>query len=113
MRNVILNRNPTTWRNTDTRLTPHAFYDPTLNQKIAIREMGGEEAFNDFADHLWNMEESEHEKGMGDAILELGPLIRGHRMGIISAGNPKISCSLSDKIAKTLIYGNQRKSDDI
>ena len=41
MGNVILNRNRATWGNTDARLTPQAFYEPTLNRQIAIREMGG------------------------------------------------------------------------
>ena len=39
--NGILNRNQTTWANTDTRLTPRSFYEPPINQKIAIRELGG------------------------------------------------------------------------
>ena len=30
LRNVILNRNQTTWANTDTRLTPKDFYEPTM-----------------------------------------------------------------------------------
>ena len=41
MRNGLLNRNQTTWANTDTRLTPRDFYEPAINQKIAIRELGG------------------------------------------------------------------------
>ena len=41
MRNGILNRNQTTRTNADTRLTPKAFYEPTLNQEISIREMVG------------------------------------------------------------------------
>ena len=41
MRNGILNRNPTTWDNADARLAPKAFYEPTLNRQIDIRELGG------------------------------------------------------------------------
>ena len=37
----ILNRNQSTWGNTDTRLAPHAFYEPTVYRKIDIRELGG------------------------------------------------------------------------
>ena len=48
---------------------------------------------------------------MGGAILELESLIRGKRMGINSARNPKIPGSLTGRITKTLIYGQQGKSD--
>ena len=47
MANGIPNRNPTTRANADTSLPPGEFYEPGLNQKVAIREMGVE-AFNDF-----------------------------------------------------------------
>ena len=40
MRHGIPNRNKTTRPNTDTRINPKEFYEPGLNQKIAIREMG-------------------------------------------------------------------------
>ena len=45
MGNVILNRNRPTWEggNTDTRATPLAFYEPTLNREISSHEMGGGE----------------------------------------------------------------------
>ena len=68
-------------------------------------------AFNDFMDHLGNVEELKHDEGLKDAILELESLIRGHRMGRNSADNPKITGPLADRIAKTSIYGNRRKSD--
>ena len=51
------------------------------------------------------------EEGTKDDISELKSLIRGHRVGTNSAENPKISGSLADRIAKTLIYGKKRKSD--
>ena len=112
MRNWILNRNRTKCTNADTRLTPKSFYEPTLNRQIDIHDMGGEEAFNDFMDHLWNMGgELKHDKGTKEAILESESLIHGHRMGGNSAGNQKMSGSLSDRITKTLIYGKQGKSD--
>ena len=41
-RNGIPNRNMTTRSNADTRVTPKEFYEPRLNQKIAIRELLGE-----------------------------------------------------------------------
>ena len=50
------------------------------------------------------------EEGTKDDISELKSLIRGHRVGTNSAENPKISGSLADRIAKTLIYGNRRNS---
>ena len=114
MGNGILNRNQTTWENTDTRLIPQAFYEPTHNQKIPIREMwwwwrGG--SLNDSMDRLCNMGELKHEEGMEDAILELKSLIRGQRMGSNPADRPEITGSLAGRIAKTLIYGNRRKSD--
>ena len=49
MRNVIPSRNQTTWGNTATRLTPKAFYEPTISQQIAVRDLGGG-AFIDFMD---------------------------------------------------------------
>ena len=57
MGNGISNRNQTTWANTDTRLTPRAFYEPAVNHRISIREMGGGESFNDSMRRLGNMEE--------------------------------------------------------
>ena len=39
MGNVILNRNQTPRTNTDTRLTPKVFFEPTTNHQIAIHEM--------------------------------------------------------------------------
>ena len=41
MANGILNRNPTTRANVDTRLSPNAFYEPGVNLQIAIHELGG------------------------------------------------------------------------
>ena len=51
-RNVISNRNLTTRAGADTRLTPKGFYEPGINQKIAIHEMGRVEAFND---SIWRL----------------------------------------------------------
>ena len=112
MRNVILNRNRKTWGSADTRLTHQAFYEPTINHKIATRELGGWGGvpFNDFVDRLWHMGELKYEKGTKCPILPLESLIIGHRMGRNSAANPKISVSLADSNAKTLIYGKRRKS---
>ena len=69
------------------------------------------DAFNDFMDRLADMGELKHEEGMRGDILESESLIRGHRMGRNSAENPKITGPLVDRIAKTLIYGNRRKSE--
>ena len=54
MRNGILNRGQSTWENTDTRLAHQAFYEPTINHPIAIHDLGGGSALNDFMDHLGN-----------------------------------------------------------
>lgn len=53
----------------------------------------------------------ETRKGTKEAILVLKSLIHGHRMGGNSAGNPKTSGALSDRITKTSIYGKQGKSN--
>ena len=82
---MILNRNRTTWANTDTRLTPKLFYEPT-RKKIAIREMGGG---YDFMYRTGKANDSKHDKGMGEATVELESLIHGQRMGRNSAGNSK------------------------
>ena len=53
MRNEYLRVNQTAWGNTDTRIRPLTFYEPDLQRRIAIREMGWGDAFNDSMDHLW------------------------------------------------------------
>ena len=40
MRNAILNRNQTTWGNSDARLTPRAFYEPTVSRKLLFARWG-------------------------------------------------------------------------
>ena len=76
MRNGIPNRNQTTWTNTDTMASHRAFYEPTRNQKIAIRELGGVEALNYFTGLLGSMEDLKHEEWAKDYITELKSLIR-------------------------------------
>ena len=76
MRNAYLSGNQTTWANTDTRLRPLMFYEPDLHRRIAIHVMGGGGEFNDFINHLGNMEELKHEKGMEESIAELKSLIQ-------------------------------------
>ena len=56
--------------------------------------------FNDFVDHLRNMEELKHEKGTKDAIVGLKSLIRGRRVNNNSSGKTKIAGSLVDRIGK-------------
>ena len=109
MGNGVLNRDQTTWGNTDARLTPKAFYEPTINRQIAIRELGRGEALNDSMDQLWGRGGLKREEGTGDAIFESKSLIRGQRMRGNSAENPKITGSVSGRIAKTLIYDKRRK----
>ena len=67
-------------------------------------------AFNDFAEHLGNMGELKREAGTKDSITELKSLIRGKRIAINSADSAEISASLADRIAETLIYGEEKKS---
>ena len=62
MRNVILNRNQTTWANAGTRIKPQTFYEPDLIPEIGIRDLcvcgvRGGGPFNDFADRIGNMED--------------------------------------------------------
>ena len=62
MRNEYLTGNQTTWRNTDTRIKQLTFCEQDLQRRIAILERGGGEGFNDFINHLSNVEELKHEK---------------------------------------------------
>ena len=80
MRYEIPNRNQTPCNNTDKRTSPDAFYEPTQNREIDIREMGGIGAFNDLMEQLGNMEELKREEGMGGSITESKSLILGHRI---------------------------------
>ena len=72
--------------------------------------MGWGDAFNDFMDHLWNMEEAKRERGAKEAILESKSLIRGHRINN-SPGKTKISGPLADRITEALIVWKERKSE--
>ena len=72
--------------------------------------MGLVAAFNDFAGRLFHVEELKHEALTKEAIMALKSLMRGRRIGRNSSGNSKISGSLSGRILKTSIYGNERKS---
>ena len=69
MRDEILNGNPTTRENTDTWVKSQTFYEPNLNRRIAIRDLGGEEAFNDFMDRLGNMGDLKTRKRKGGKPL--------------------------------------------
>ena len=108
MRNGILNRNKTTLPNTGAMHNPEEFYEPGINHRIAIREMGGVEAFNDCVGSLSQAEESKHEEW--ESQTELKSLMRGHHIDCNSSGNLKIPGSSADRIAETLIYGKERKS---
>ena len=110
MRNGDPNRNQTTWTNTDTRASPRAFYEPTHNQEISIRELGAVGALSDFMGGLGNMGFKTRRRAKDD-ITGSKSLIIGHRIERNSADNPKISGSLAGRIAKTLIYGKSEKYD--
>ena len=105
MRDGILNRNPTTRTNKDTRITSAQFREPGLNPKIAIREMGRVADFNDFAWNLSQVGELGREEGTPEAITELKSLMRGHHIERNSSGNLRISGPANDRISKTLTYG--------
>ena len=109
MRNGIPNRNITPRPNADARLSPKEFYDTGINQIIAIREMGVE-SFNDSIGDLGQVRDSEHEEGSQEGITELGSLMRGDHFGRNSSVNLRVSGSLKGRIAKTRIYGENRKS---
>ena len=82
-RTEIPNRNKKAWPITDARLTPGGFYEPDINHRIAIRDLGGVEAFNDFVEHLSRVEASKQEEVTQEAIAELKSLMRGHHIGAI------------------------------
>ena len=62
MRNEYLTGNQANWANTDTRIKPLTFYEQDSHRRLAIHEMGGGEEFNDYINHLSNVEELKHEK---------------------------------------------------
>ena len=70
---------------------------------------GGE--LNDFINHLSNVEEVKHEKGMKEAITELKSLIRHHRINRNSINKTGTEGSLTDRITKLSIYGKEKKSE--
>ena len=111
MRNEYLDGNQTTWNNTDTRIKPSTFYEQDLHQRFAIRELGGREEFNDYINHLPNVEELKHEKGTNESIMELKSLIQRHRINSNSANKIGTTGSLADRITKLSIYGEEKKSE--
>ena len=113
MRNGIQNRNITTRPNAAARLTPEEFYEPGLNQEIAAIHELGVEAFNDFIGRISQVEERKHEEGTQEEITELKPLMRGWQIGHKSSGNLRISGSLKERIAETLIYGQIKSPIDL
>ena len=111
MRNKYLMGNTTAWSNTDTRITPLTFYEQDSQQRIDIHEMGGGEELNDFINHLSNVEEVKHEKGMKEAIMEMRSLIQNQRINSNSINKTGTAGSLTDRITKLLIYGKEKKSE--
>ena len=76
MRNEYLRGDQTTWANTDTGIRPLTFYEPDLHRRIAIRELGWGDEFNDFVNRLGNTNDLKHAKGMKESIVELKSLIQ-------------------------------------
>ena len=68
------------------------------------------EAFKDFVERLSPVGELKREEGPKEAITELKSLMRGQLIGDNSSGNLKMSGSLSGRITKTPIHGEERKS---
>ena len=55
MGNEIPNRNQATRTNTVALTSPREFPEPTHNREIAIHDLGGVGAFNDFMENLCNL----------------------------------------------------------
>ena len=108
MRNEYLRGNQTTWANTDARIRPLTFYEPDLQRRIAIRELGEEDEFNDFTNHLGNMKELQHEQGMGESTAESKSLIQGHRINN-STNKTGTSGPLADRITKNVDLRQRKK----
>ena len=107
MRNAYLTGNRTTWDNTNTRIKPLTFYERDLQHRIDIHVMGWAAEFNDFINHLANVEELKHEKGTKSSIMELKSLIQSQRINSNSANKTGTTGSLADRITKMLIYGKE------
>ena len=90
---------------------PDRFYEPGLQHRIAVRELGWAGAFNDFVGHLGGMGDLKHGKGAEESIAELRSLIHGHRASNNSPAKTKISGSLAGRVTNTLISGKCRKSE--
>ena len=109
MRTEYLYGNRTTWTYTDTRIKPLTFYEQDLQHRIAIHELGGEEGFNDFANHLANVEELKREKGMKESIMELKSFIQIHRINSNSANKIGTAGSLISRQNNKTVYIRKRK----
>merc|ERR1712112_463862 len=72
---------------------------------MGINELGGEQAFRGFLDHIGVVEE-----GMQESISELKTLMRGQRIDQNSSDLTKLSGNLGERITKTLLYGKKGKS---
>ena len=106
MRNGYLDGNQNTWTNTDTRIKPLTFYEPDLHRRISIHELGGGgPGFNDFINHLENVEELKHEKGTKEAIAESNSSIWNQRVNSNFANKTGAAGSLTDRITQLSIYG--------
>ena len=71
----------------------------------------GEEEFNDFVNHLANVEELRHEKGTKGSIMELKSLIQSQRINSNSANKTGTAGSLAGRITKMSICGKEKKSE--
>ena len=69
MSNEYLRWNQTTRANADTILRPLTFYEPDLQRRIAIHELGWEDEFNDFVNNLGNMKELKRGGGMQESTV--------------------------------------------
>ena len=76
MPNGILSGMQTTWTSIDTRLNPLGYYDPELNQKIAIHGQEWTGDFNDFMEYLWKVSELRHDAGARNNMMDLETIMR-------------------------------------
>ena len=113
MRNEYLTGNQTACTNTDTRIKPLTFYEQDSHRRLAIHEMGGGEEFNDYINHLPNVEELKHEKGTKESIMELKSLIQSQRINSNPSYKTGTTGPLAERITKLAIYGKERNRKPI
>lgn len=80
-----------------------------LNREIAIRELRGAVAANDYLGYLGQVSALRHEEGILDAISELDSLMRGRHIGYIRGSAQCVSGGMAGR-RRTLALGENRES---